>query len=238
MAGSSAPSPPSLTKTSHTKTYSSINPSRPELSQHGRNIVITGGGSGIGARTALSFAAAGAAHIAILGRRRQNLESTKTDVEKAFPATQVHVFVADITNGGDVQRTFTEFSKLVGRINVLINNAGTGGQDPFIRDADVGDWFKLIDLYVRGGFIVTQAFLQNMSDDAVLIDVSSSLSFRNVVPRFSSYSVSKAAAVRLFDCVQWEHPNVRVVHLHPGIVQTDITPAGINSPDDGKVILM
>ncbi|KAA8568229.1 hypothetical protein EYC84_008613 [Monilinia fructicola] len=59
---------PSPTSTWHSKTYPSLSPTRPELSAKGKSVLITGGGSGIGAETALYFATAGASRIALLGQ--------------------------------------------------------------------------------------------------------------------------------------------------------------------------
>jgi hypothetical protein len=73
---------PSPTSTWHSNTYPSLAPSRPELSAKGKTVLITGGGTGIGAETARYFAQAGATRIAILGRREQPLLDTKTSIER------------------------------------------------------------------------------------------------------------------------------------------------------------
>lgn len=68
---------PSFTEVYHTTPYDAISPMRPELPAKGKAVVIAGGGSGIGASMALSFAKAGAS-IGIIGRRESNLQSSKT----------------------------------------------------------------------------------------------------------------------------------------------------------------
>jgi NAD(P)-dependent dehydrogenase (short-subunit alcohol dehydrogenase family) len=53
--------------------------------------------------------------------------------------------------------------------------------------------------------------------------------------RYSSCAVSKAAAVRFFECVQIEHPEIRAASIHPGIVDTDMTrKSGVPAMDDGE----
>ena len=72
----------SPTTTFHSKTYPTLSPTRPELSAKGKNVIITGGGTGIGAETARYYAQAGASRIAILGRREQPLLETKDLIER------------------------------------------------------------------------------------------------------------------------------------------------------------
>ena len=69
--------PNTPTKTYHKATYPALDPTRPELSAKGKSIVITGGGTGIGAETAKYFAKAGASLIALLGRREEPLVTTR-----------------------------------------------------------------------------------------------------------------------------------------------------------------
>ncbi|KAI8237895.1 Short chain dehydrogenase andI [Colletotrichum sp. SAR 10_86] len=79
----------SLTKIYHHKPYELIPPPRPELSAAGKNVVITGGGTGIGKSIALSFAKAGASSVCILGRRLDRLEIAIAEIRGAAkPGTQ------------------------------------------------------------------------------------------------------------------------------------------------------
>jgi hypothetical protein len=98
----------------------------PHLSVSGRNIFITGGGSGIGARTALSFAEAGATCIVILGRTEERLLATKEKVSTQYPNTKILVYAVDITTESGVQKAFSRFVSAAGKIDVLISNAGFG----------------------------------------------------------------------------------------------------------------
>jgi NADPH:quinone reductase-like Zn-dependent oxidoreductase len=100
---------PSPTSTWHTKTYQSISPTRPELSAKGKTVVVTGGGTGIGAETARYFAEAGASRIAIFGRREQPLLDTKASIEHKFPDVEVFVASTDVTNKNEVDAAFAKF---------------------------------------------------------------------------------------------------------------------------------
>lgn len=231
---STAPPMPSFTKSWHSSSYIAINPEKSSLSLHGKCVIITGGGSGIGARTALSFAAAGASHIAILGRRVRNLLETKSGVEARYPKSEVHVLPADVANTTAADAAIAGFAQAVGKVDILINNAGVGVKDPLIQDTSVDGWYSSVDINLKGSFNVARAFLNHMNVDAKIVNVASFISFLNVAPQFSSYAVSKAAAVRLFDYVQLQQPGLSVIHVHPGMVQTAITAPGVVSPDDGE----
>jgi FlaA1/EpsC-like NDP-sugar epimerase len=83
---SSKPTPfPPFTKVWHTEPYPAISPTRPELSVTGKSVLITGGGTGIGAAIAKAFAAAGSTQIAIVGRTEKTLLATKQELETLFP---------------------------------------------------------------------------------------------------------------------------------------------------------
>jgi NAD(P)-dependent dehydrogenase (short-subunit alcohol dehydrogenase family) len=101
---------PSPTLTWHTNTYQSISPTRPELSAKGKTVVVTGGGTGIGAETARYFAEAGASRIALLGRREQPLLDTKASIEHKFTGIEVFVASTDVTKKSEVDAAFAKFA--------------------------------------------------------------------------------------------------------------------------------
>jgi hypothetical protein len=76
----------------HTDTYPGIDPTSSRLSTAGKQIVISGGGSGIGAVIARSFAKSGADSVSILGRTEKTLIETKTQLETDFPRTSMLKF--------------------------------------------------------------------------------------------------------------------------------------------------
>jgi hypothetical protein len=79
----------------HNKPYAAISPSRPELSVHGKNIVVTGGDTGIGASIALSFAKAGTKSIRLIGRREDRLKVSANSIS-AQTTTTAEYAVADV----------------------------------------------------------------------------------------------------------------------------------------------
>ncbi len=117
---------PSPVKTFHDDTHPSINPTLPHLSTKGKNIVISGGGSGIGPEIARSFANPGASSISIFGRTSHSLFRTKSTLETtySYPATKIYTYVADITDRGTLGTTFQAIKSAVGSVDILIANAG------------------------------------------------------------------------------------------------------------------
>ena len=111
-----------LTNKYHKTTYPSLDPTRPELSAKGKTVIVTGGGTGIGAETAKYFAKAGASRIALLGRRQEPLIATKAEIERQSPNTKVQIFPTDVTDKAQVDLAVEEIAS-EGLIDVLISNA-------------------------------------------------------------------------------------------------------------------
>lgn len=233
---------PSPTSTWHTEAYQSISPTRPELSAKGKTVVITGGGTGIGAETARHFAEAGASRIAILGRREQPLLDTKASIEKRFPNVEVFASPTDITNKIEVEKAF---AKIVGdkKIDVLVSNAAMIGPQEPVGEADDAKVLEAVQQNLSGSLYIARAFLLHAATDAVAIDVSSAAAHLNFVPRFAAYNIAKMAVFRLWDSLAFAHPELYVYHVQPGVVDTAMNREstastagieGLSPKDNGK----
>lgn len=212
---------PSPTSTWHSTTYQSLSPTRPELSANGKTILITGGGTGIGAETAVYFAEAGATRIALLGRREQPLVDTKASLEQRFPHAEVYIAPTDITNKKQVDAAFEECLG-DGKLHVLVSNAATIGPPDSVEDVESEAFVASIDQNLKGSLLIAQAFLRYASDDAVVIETNSSAAHLNFGPKFAAYSIAKFAVYRLWDVLAFTKPNLSVYHVQPGIVDTDM----------------
>ena len=212
---------PSPTSTWHDNTYPTLSPSRPELSAKGKTVMVTGGGTGIGAETAHSFAEAGASRIAILGRRKQPLLDTKASIENKFPNVEVFAASTDVTKKSDVDAAF---SKFLGneKIHILISNVAMTGPHESVKDVDSEKFLDTIQQNLQGSLNVAQTFLSYAASDAVVIDVNSSAAHINFAPAFATYSVAKMSVFRLWDCLGFAHPEMSIFHIQPGIVDTDM----------------
>jgi NAD(P)-dependent dehydrogenase (short-subunit alcohol dehydrogenase family) len=237
---------PSLTHKWHNTTYPAISPSQPHLSVKGKSILITGGGRGIGARTARSFAAAGASLISITGRTASTLESTKTAIEAEFPATKFMIAVGDVTDEAAMESAFAELSKASGGkgVDICVHNAGYMADVNSIVEADMKDWWAGFTIDVLGSFVVTRTFLKykNTSlgaDEPVLVVLTTGAIVMPPIAKYSSYGVSKFAQARFFEAVVNEEKGFRLMQVHPGVVVTDMgqksLEGGLELPlDDGE----
>jgi len=220
--------PQAPVKTWHTTAYPAIDPARPELSCAGKVIVITGGGAGIGLGIAQAFARASAAEILIVGRRQSVLESAKSGIEQAHPDCKVHIAAADIADEAQVAAAFAA----VTRIDVLVNNAAYRSGLHTFNDAPLDDWWRGFEVNVKGSAIVAKEFLKLATKNAALINVTSGAAHVPPSPLLSSYQASKSAAVMLFQHIQFDNPELQVISVHPGVVETDMSISTNRTPED------
>lgn len=220
---------PSATRTWHSTSYPSISPAKPSLSAKGKTVLITGGGTGIGAETARSFAVAGASRIALLGRRIQPLQDTKAAIEREYgQTTKVFVVSTDVTKKTEVDAAFEKFASTdtdTTKIDILVSNAATTGPFEGVEDADATEFLNGINTNLSGALYVAQTFAQFAAPDAVIIDVNSNAAHVSYGPRFASYSIAKLAVFRLWDMVGVANPRWSVFHIQPGVVDTDMNRA-------------
>ncbi|TGJ77088.1 hypothetical protein E0Z10_g10793 [Xylaria hypoxylon] len=219
--------------TYHRNTYPYIDPTQPKLSCAGKNVLITGGGYGIGKGIARSFAKAKADNLILVGRTRSILDGTKGELEAEFPSTKIHVFSADITNIEAVGELFVSVTSSLGPIDVVVNNAAFLSAVSTLQEANLTNWWRGFEVNVLGTATVTQAFLKTKPAGlkATVVNINTSVAHYGVFPTYSSYAASKMAALRMTECFQAECPDVRFVSLQPGGVDTDMY-AKFHMPED------
>ncbi|KAE8448076.1 hypothetical protein EG329_009841 [Mollisiaceae sp. DMI_Dod_QoI] len=211
---------PTYTKAWHKKEYPTISPTRPENSTQGKVVVVTGGGSGIGVDIAKAFAAAGAKAIGLVGRRENYLRLSAENLSSISSSTKVEYAVADITDKKVLEAAFENFAKSLGKIDVLVSNAAYLSNIAPIKESEDEDWWRGFEVNVKGTYNVIRSFLPHAGSDTVVLEVNAGLA--TVPPRlgWSSYISSKIASARVFECLQAEHPELRVINVHPGVVET------------------
>jgi 3-oxoacyl-[acyl-carrier protein] reductase len=131
---------------------------------------------------------------------------------------------ADASRPDDARRAVHETVARFGRINVLVNNAGTIGAEFSVRDMPVDEWDRLIGTDLRGVFLATKFTLPHMPTDPVgkIINISSELSIKGR-PTQAHYCAAKSGINGFTRALQWEvGPGICVNSLAPGPVATDL----------------
>ncbi|RVX74935.1 hypothetical protein B0A52_01212 [Exophiala mesophila] len=232
----------SFTKTWHTKPYPAISPARPELSAAGKIVFVTGGGTGIGKATAIAFAQAGAKGIAIFGRRVAKLQEAAEEVRKANPAgtTTVVYESVDLGKRADVDRAFTGALKQLGgtslKIDVLVSNAGMMPKPSKVAGYAETDFYKGLEGNLGMAFNTVQAMLPLLAEDATVLNISSGIGHIDPVPQIWLYAATKLHNVKMFDYLQAENPNLRIINVQPGVVTTELNSgAGYAGQDEPEL---
>ncbi|KAF2168895.1 hypothetical protein M409DRAFT_65252 [Zasmidium cellare ATCC 36951] len=212
----------SFTKTWHNKPYSFISPERPELSAAGKNVVVAGGGTGIGKATAIAFAQAGAASVAILGRRANRLEEAAQEIRAAGPKTTVLTQGADMSQLTAAEAALKSIASKVGKIHVFVWCVGILPKTAPVLGYDEQEFRRGFELMVMSAFNAIQAVVPVAASDAKLINVSSGIAHINPMPGLFNYAMYKLAVVKMFDYLAAENPELHVVNTQPGVIRTEI----------------
>ncbi|KAI0102208.1 NAD(P)-binding protein [Nemania sp. FL0031] len=214
--------PYQLTKQVRRDVYPLLEPTQPELSAKGKTVLITGVTGGIAKAIAESWVAAGAAGVVITGRKADVLESVATQLRGlAPPDTKVVAQGADITNEASVAALFAAAKEAVGKIDVLINSAGSLVEGP-VGAVDPTNFFIDFQVNVLGTYLMTHYFLAQADGVGTVVSMTTG-AIANVFPGMAGYTASKLALVRIMENLHAERPGVRVFMLMPGIVETGMT---------------
>lgn len=195
----------------------------------GKVVAITGASRGIGAAAARVFAAAGA-KVALLARSEGEIDALAAEIGPAALALR-----CDVADWVSVQQAVATVVQRFGRLDVLVNNAGT--IDPIARLADVDPaaWGRAVDVNLKGVFHGLRAAIPVMraQGSGTIITVSSGAA-RAALEGWSSYCAGKAGALMLTQAAHLEEGphGIRVLGLSPGTVATEmqvkIKASGIN----------
>lgn len=190
----------------------------------GRVVVITGGGTGIGAAIAERYASEGA-RVVVVGRRREPLE----EVAARIGATAV---VADASDGPSARAAVVEIVERFGTIDVLVANAGGHGFSPVGETSD-DDWDSAIKVNLSTAFVMAREALpaligeEGSGSAGGEIVIVSSLAGLFAGPSVAGYTVGKHALIGLTRSLARDYGRrgVRVNAVCPGWVRTPMADA-------------
>ena len=180
-----------------------------------KRILITGGASGIGAATAARFLEEGSV-VCILDRDSDAGSKIKRDL----PALAA-VIPADVSDLKQVQGAFAEAIRVMGGVDVLINNAGISIRHNFL-DITPAEWDKTIAVNLTGVFYVAQTAARHMMErgGGVILQTASTNGVMGY-PYYADYNATKAGVIELTKSMALElAPKVRVCAVAPGYVLT------------------
>ncbi|KAI1146970.1 NAD(P)-binding protein [Nemania diffusa] len=220
-----------LTELIHKGSYAAISPLRPELSQAGRTVVITGGGSGIGYGIAQAFVKASAARVIILGRRADVLAAAAERLAaEAAPAGSVVVegIPCDIASTTAVDALWDRLRTAGTVADVLVlNAAGFSASRPLLDVGTAAVW-RAYDENVRAQLQLTEHFYKQEGKGAsetknlVHVSTASIHAFTTLGQEYLSYGLTKHAGQLTLQLIAQDTlPNdMQIVSFHPGAIFT------------------
>jgi 3-oxoacyl-[acyl-carrier protein] reductase len=190
----------------------------------GKIALITGGSRGIGAAIAKRLAADGANVAITYTKGAGAAASIVKEIERA--GQKAIAIQADATDARAVEAAVERTVAAFGRLDVLVNNAGTAIPKTF-AETTLEEMDRLIDTNVRGTFVATQAALKHMNDGGRIIMIGSAVGERVLVPGLVPYSATKGAVKMFAQGLSREvgSRGITVNNIQPGPIDTDLNPA-------------
>ncbi|CAN5390866.1 SDR family oxidoreductase [soil metagenome] len=186
-------------------------------------VLLTGASSGIGESLAVGMAKKGAV-VGLLARRKELLDDLAVRCEAAGGTARA--FSADVTDPEALAEAAAAFREEFGRIDIMIANAGIGGNDVLTRGYDPAAVKKLIDINLLGAVNSIHAVIGDMIEhgSGQLVAISSLAGYRGL-PKSAAYSASKAGMTAFFESVRLDNAkhNIDVTIIHPGFIKTPLT---------------
>jgi 3-oxoacyl-[acyl-carrier protein] reductase len=187
--------------------------------------LVTGGSRGIGAAIAKRLAADGAS-VALTYAKDANAASAVVKAIERDGGKAIAI-PADAADTEAVKAAVEKAVATFGRLDVLVNNAGTAIPKAF-EETTLEEMDRVIDINVRGVFVMTQAALKHMNDGGRIIMIGSAAGERVQTPGLVPYSATKGA-VRIFTqglSREVASRGITVNNVQPGPIDTDLNPAG------------
>jgi len=190
----------------------------------GRVAIVTGGNGGIGLGMARGLAAAGAS-IVVAARNADKSRRAVAELEGL--GTAALAVSVDVTDEAAVARLLAATRERFGRLDVLVNNAGTNIRKP-IHEYTLAEWHRVLDTNLTSAFLCSHAAypLMKLAGGGKVINIGSMMSIfgASFAP---AYAASKGGIVQLTKSMAtaWAADNIQVNAVLPGWIETDLTNA-------------
>jgi 3-oxoacyl-[acyl-carrier protein] reductase len=190
----------------------------------GKIALVTGGSRGIGAAVAKRLAADGAS-VAITYAKDTNSASAVVSAIELAGGKAVAI-QADAADAKAVNDAVEKAVSTLGRLDVLVNNAGTAIPKKF-EETTLEELDRVIDINLRGVFVATQVALKHMNDGGRIIMIGSCVGERLMTPGLVPYAATKGAVKMFTQGLSREvgSRGITVNNIQPGPIDTDLNPA-------------
>ena len=201
----------------------------------GKNAVVTGASSGLGARFATVLAEAGA-NVILAARRVDRLEKLATDLtRKRVKAVPIAM---DVTDVGSIRAGIAKAAEAFGTLDILINNSGINVQRRFV-EYEESDYDAILDTNTKGAFFVAQAVVRHMQAKNIkgrIVNVASAAGIKPM-RQLGVYAMSKSAVIMMTQCMAQEllRAEINVNAIAPGYIETEINSEYWRTPGGQKL---
>lgn len=183
-----------------------------------RVALVTGGTRGIGRAIAAALVAEGM-RVAVVARSREQVEKTAGELGCLGLA-------GDVSHPETARELYRQVEQALGPVDLLVNNAGLGGPTGPLWENDLEDWWRCMEVNLRGPLLLCREALQSMLPrrQGRIVNVASGAGAA-AIPNLMAYVVSKTALLRFSEGLAMEAGphGIRVFALHPGTVRTEMT---------------
>ena len=190
----------------------------------GRKALVTGAGRGIGRVLAISLAQAGC-DIAILEKNIEDAHNVVGEIKKI--GKKAAAFQVDVTKKAEVEKAFSAAAKFLGRLDMVINNAGVCIHEA-AEDTSEEHFDYIVDTDLKGVFLCCQSAMKVMKPQkkgSIINIASMSGTVSNYPQKQAHYNAAKAGVILLTKClaVEWVDLGIRVNSISPGYTRTEMT---------------
>jgi 3-oxoacyl-[acyl-carrier protein] reductase len=193
----------------------------------GKVAIVTGASKGIGAGIARRLAEGGAAVVVNYASSKAGADRVVADI--ARDGGRAIAVQGNVANPADIDRLFVETKQAFGRLDILVNNAATGGFGD-VDSLTVEDFDHVVATNLRSVFVATQEALRHMNDGGRVVSIGSIFADRMPFPMGTMYSMTKAGVAGFTRALARElgSRSITVNNVQPGPVDTD------GNPRDGQ----
>jgi gluconate 5-dehydrogenase len=201
----------------------------------GKTAIVTGGGRGLGAQIAETFAEAGA-NVVVCSRKLENCKDMSDKLKES--GVDSLAFACNVTDPEEVKHVVEETHKHFGQIDILVNNSGASWGAP-VLDMPFEAWNKVMDVNVTGTFLMSQEVGRIMTEQksGKIINIASVAGLKGTDPRFLDaigYNTSKAAVINFTKdlAAKWGQYSINVNAIAPGFFPTKMSKGVLEIGED------